>query len=112
MEILATDNFAEPGYFVKVDLCYLYEIQDRKKIFTFCPENKKGNCNDFIIYLNSIKPKNFRPHDKPLCDWSDENHFLLQYRQLKDLVGMGKKFKRQIQFLVSIKNLGWPHTMP
>ena len=58
-EILKTDDCAEIGYSVEVDLHYPNEIEETT-ISPFFLINKKANTNDFTEYMTFIKLKNCR----------------------------------------------------
>ena len=48
-EIRVTDDCAEVGCFVKVDLYYPNEIKEKTKVVPFCPINKNANKIDFTL---------------------------------------------------------------
>ena len=58
-EILNTPDDSDIGYFVEVDLRYPDNIQEKTKIFPFCPENKIIDKDKYNEYMKEIKPKNY-----------------------------------------------------
>ena len=83
VETLETDDCAETGYFVEVDLHYPNELKEKSKNFRLYPVNQKANINDFSEYMKSIKQEIYRPHAKIKCDWSDKLNYLFHYRHGK-----------------------------
>ena len=88
-EILNTPNENEIGYFLEVDLNYRNNIKEKTKNFSFCPENKKLNPDEYHDYFKKIKPKNYRKSKKLICDWSDRKKYLIHHRMLKFYVRLG-----------------------
>ena len=85
-EILNTQDDADIGYFVEVNLKHPDDIKEKTKNFPFCPENKKSNpdkCND---YMKKKKPKNYTKSKKLICDWTDKKKYLIHYRMLNFFV--------------------------
>ena len=67
---------------MEVDLKYLDNIRQKTKYFPFCPGNKSISKDDFNDYMRSIKPKNYVPHSKLVCDWTGKKRYLVHYRLL------------------------------
>ena len=88
-EILITSGESDIGYFVEVDLKYPDNIKEKTKNFPFAPENKIIPKDNYIDYMNKIKPKNYTKAKKLLCDWSDKKNYLIHYRMLKFYVRQG-----------------------
>ena len=49
-------------FFVEVDLSYPNDKEGKSEIFQFCLENKIISKNDFIEYMEKIKPKTYKRH--------------------------------------------------
>ena len=64
-----TDDYAETGYFVDVDLKKPVETKEKNKDFTFCPQNKnkQDNLTECIL---PVQPKDCIAHNKLICVWS------------------------------------------
>ena len=54
-EILSTGD-SDIGYFVEVDLKYPDKVKKKTKRFSFAPENKKIDPDDFSDYMKKMKP--------------------------------------------------------
>ena len=67
-EILNTPDDAEYGYMLDVDLEYPTSLYEKTKYFPFCPEKMKPDESKFSDYMNSIKPKKYKPTAKIICD--------------------------------------------
>ena len=87
--ILNTPDDADIGYFLEVDLKCPDNIKQKTKFFSFCPENKKINPNEYNEYMNTIKPENYTKSKKLICDWTDKKKYLIHYRMLKFYVRHG-----------------------
>ena len=80
----------------------IIQMKKKTKNFPDCPIHKRANISYFSKYMVSIKPKNCRPNDKLICDWSDEQNYLVLYRHLKVLVKLGKKIEK-VNKVISFK---------
>ena len=76
-DILNTPDDSDIGYFVEVNLTYPNNIKEKTKIFPIAPENKKINPDTFNNFMKEIKPDNYTPTKKLICDWSDKKKFLI-----------------------------------
>ena len=54
-----TPDNSDIGYFLEVDLSYLYKMRQKNIYFPICPENKSESEDVFDDYMTRIKPKNF-----------------------------------------------------
>ena len=88
-EILNTQDDGDIGYFVEVDLRYPDNINEKTKIFPFCPENKIIDKDKYNEYKKEIKPKNHTQSKKLICDWTDKKNYFVHYRMLKLYVRHG-----------------------
>ena len=87
-KILNTLDDNDIGYFVEVDLKYPDNIKEKSKNFPFAPESKKVNPDNYSDYLKTVKPDAYTQTKKLICDWSDRENCLIQYRMLKFLLNM------------------------
>ena len=74
---------------LKCDLIYPDNIKEKTKHFPFCPENKYSPQDKFSDYMNEIKPDNYTPCKKLICDFTDKKNYLLHYRMLKFYIRHG-----------------------
>ena len=74
-EILYTPCDSDFGFFVEVDLRYPNHIQEKTKIFPFCPETKIFPKEKYNDLMKRTKPKTNMPVKKLLCDWTDKKNF-------------------------------------
>ena len=74
---LNTPDDNDFGYFLEVDLSYLYNKRQKTKHFPFCPEYKSISKDDFNDYVKRSKPKNCISHKKLIFDWTDEKKYLI-----------------------------------
>ena len=88
-KVLNTPDDSDIDYFIEVDLKYPDNIKEKTKHFPFPHENKKSNPKDFSDYMKEIKPHTYTQTKKLICDWSDKNNYLVQYRMLKFYVRHG-----------------------
>ena len=72
-----------------VDLEYPESLYEKTKYFPFCPEKKKPDESKFSDYMNSIKPKKYKPTAKLICDQTNKKHYGIHYRMLKFYIRMG-----------------------
>ena len=108
-DILATDDDADAGYIVEVDLSFPAEIHDRVKQFPPCPENiappeewmseyQKGLAKEKKIKTGrSVK---LTPHLHP------HKNYVIHYRNLKYAVGLGVKVDA-VHAVVSFTQSKW-----
>ena len=89
-DILNTPDDGDIGYLVEVDLKYPDHIKEKTTNFPFAPVNRKINPDNFNEYMQKIKPDNYTPTKKLICDWSNKKNYLVQYRMLKFYVRHGK----------------------
>ena len=73
-DIIKTPDDSDIGCFIEVDLTYLDNIKKKTKNFTFAPENKKINPDDFSDFMKTIKPHTYTQTRKLICDWSDKKN--------------------------------------
>ena len=59
------------GYFLEVDLSYLFNIEQKTKHIPIAPENKNVFKKLFNKLMKKIKPKKYIPHKKSICEWTD-----------------------------------------
>ena len=104
--ILNTPDNSEIGYFVECDLIYPDNIKEKTKHFPFCPENKISPQDEFSDYMNEIKPDNYTPCKKLICDFTDKKNYLLHYRMLKFYVRHGMVVDK-IHEIISFKQSNW-----
>ena len=62
------------GYFVEIQVKNSDKIE-KIKVFPLRSMNKKENVKDYREYMNSIKRKNYLPHDHLIFDWSDKQNY-------------------------------------
>ena len=74
-EILNTPDNSDIGYFLEVGLGYPYSIGQKTKYCPFCAEKKHKSKDDFNEYIRKIKPKNYKSHNKMICDWTDKKKY-------------------------------------
>ena len=82
-DVLNTPDDDDIGYLIEVDLKYPDNIKEKTKNFPFAPVNKKIDPENFNEYMKSIKPDNYTPSKKSICDCSDKKNYLCHYRMLK-----------------------------
>ena len=99
-EILNTPDDSDIIYSVEVDLKYPENIKEKTKIFPFAPENKIVDKVEYNDFRNEVKPKYYRKSKKLLCDWTDKNKYLIQYRLLNFYVRYGMIVEK-IQEIIS-----------
>ena len=88
-KVLNTHDCSDIGYVLIVDLIYPDIITDKSKNFSFCPENKINNPNNFREYMKKHVPKPYRPTSKMSCDQTNKEYYIVHYRNLKFYVRMG-----------------------
>ena len=103
---LKTSDDSDIGFFLEVDLRYPYNLKEKTKIFPFCPENKVFLKDTYNDYMKKIKPKNYTKAKTLICDWTDKEIVLIQYRMLKFLVRHGM-IVDEIHELISFKQSKW-----
>ena len=73
-EILDIPDDNDIGYFLEVDLNYSYILKEKTKTFSFCPEIKKINPDNYNNYMKKMKLKNYTKSKKLICDWTDKKN--------------------------------------
>ena len=58
-ECLKSPGDSDIGYFIRVDLKYSNNINEKTKNFAYCPENKFIRKNKYNDFTNKMKPKNY-----------------------------------------------------
>ena len=79
---LNTPEESDVGYFVEIDLRYPDKIKKTKNS-PFAPENKVLHKDKYNDYMTKIKPKYHTKAKKLICDWSDQNNYLILYKMVK-----------------------------
>ena len=105
-DILNTPDDSDFGYFIEVDLTYPDNMKQKTKNFPFAPENKKINPDTFNDYMKKIKPDNYTPTKKLICDWSDKKNYLVHYRMLKFYIRHGMVVDK-VHVVISFKQSKW-----
>ena len=105
-DILNIPDDSDIGYFIEVDLKYPDNIKQKTKNFPFVPVNKKIDPENFNEYMKSIKPDNYTPSKKLICDCSDKKNYLCHYRMLNFYVRHGMIVDR-IYNIISFKQSRW-----
>ena len=105
-DILSTPDISDIGYFVEVDLIYPDNIKRKSKQFTFAPENKKINPDNFTTYMNKNKSNTYTQTKELICDWTDKKNYLIQYRMLKIFVRYGM-IVGKVHEIISFKQINW-----
>ena len=78
-----THDCSNIGYVLIVDLTYPNNIKDKSKNVSFCPENKVLNPNKTTEYMKEHVPKPYKPTSKLICDKTNEEYYIVHYRNLK-----------------------------
>ena len=105
-DILNAPDDSNIGYFIEVDLTYPDNIKEKTKKFPFAPENKKINPDNFIDYMEEIKPDTYIQTKKLICDWSDKKNYLIHYRMLKFYIRHGMIINK-VHNIISFKQSKW-----
>ena len=105
-DILNTPDDSDIGYLIEADLKYPDNIKEKTKNSPFAPVNKKNDPETFNKYMKSIKPGNYTPSKKLICDCSDKKNYLCHYRMLKFYVRHGMIVDK-IHNIISFKQSRW-----
>ena len=63
------------GFFLEVELLYPNIIGEKTNNFPFSPENETVSKSTFSEKMEK-KPKNYKPHKKTNCDWTDKKDLI------------------------------------
>ena len=106
LSILNTPDDSQIGYFVECDLSYSDNIKEKTKNFSFCPGNKISLQDKFSNYMNEIKPDNYTPCKKLICDFTDKENYSLHYRMLTFYIKHGMIVDK-VHEIISFKQSKW-----
>ena len=106
IKILNTHDCSNIGYILIVDLFYPDNIKHKSKNFSFCPENKAFNPDNFTEYMKEHVPNPFRPTSKLICDQTNKEDYIVHYRNLKFYIRMGMIISK-VQRIVSFHQSPW-----
>ena len=73
VDLLQISEDNEYEFFIEYDLEYPAEIKQTIENFPLCPYQVEANCELFSEYMNLIKPPNYKPTQKLLCDLAKKN---------------------------------------
>ena len=74
------------GHFVEVYFEYPDEINEKTKNIQFFRENRISPKDKISKYMKEIKPDKYTQSKKLICDWTDKEKNLVQYRKLEFFV--------------------------
>ena len=102
---LKTPDDSDIGYFVEVELSYPDNIK-KKTNFSFAPEKKKIDSDDFTSHMNENKPKTYTQNKKLKCDWTNKKKYFIHNRMLKFYVRHGLVADK-VHDIISFKQSKW-----
>ena len=105
-KVLSTHDCSNFGYVLIVDLIYSDDIKEKSKNFSFCPVNEVNNPDKFKSYMKEVDPKQYRPNSKMVCDQTNKEYYIIQYRNLKLYVRMGM-INIRVHGIVSFDQSPW-----
>ena len=86
-EFLNTSDDSDIGYFNEVDLKNPNDTKNKTENYPFAPE--KNYSDVFSGYMKKTKPDTCTQTKKLICDWSDNENYLIHYRMLNFYVRHG-----------------------
>ena len=112
-DIRSTPDDAEIGYDVEVDLEYPTEHHDKFKEFIPCPESLTPKMEWFSEYQKEVGEKNkvikkdkYKGCDKLVPHLMKHEKYVLHYRNLKFIMGLGVKITK-VHRVLAFKQSAW-----
>ena len=78
-------------FFIECDLESSENIKAKTENFPFCPYQAKADPQLFSSVINSIRPKNYKPTTKLMCDVTNKKIYMMHYRNLNFCLIEGMK---------------------
>ena len=105
-KVISTHDCSNIRYLLIVDLMFPDNIKYKSKNFPFCPENKTINPDNYTEYIKEHEPKPHRPTTKLICDQTNKEYYIVQYRNLKFYLRMGMIISK-VHRIVSLNQSPW-----
>ena len=91
---------------LECDLEYPVEIKEKTKNFPLCPYQTKADPELFTLYMNSVKQLNYKPTQKLVCDLTNKQKYMINYRMFKFYLSQGMNVTK-IHTIYRFKQSPW-----